>query len=150
MKTIKARVHDDSPVTQRILTQAIDQGRTRIALNVQATTLSFLTELNALVIGFPDQSAILLPVANYPELSALSGEELGQVELGFGGQAICLEPHNLDISIAGLISASESLMAVASSLISARNGRRISAAKATASKANGLKGGRPRKTMAQT
>jgi hypothetical protein len=56
----------------------------------------------------------------------------------------------MHMSISGMISASESLMAVAGSLVAARNGRRISAAKATASKVNGAKGGRPRKKVAQT
>lgn len=149
MKTIKARDHDDQPVTQRVLNQAIDQGRKRKASNIQATTLRFMGDLNAVAVGFSDQTALLLPVANYPELRELSVEELGQIELGFVGKAICLEHRDLHISISGLISASESLMAVASSLIAARNGRRVSTAKATASKTNGLKGGRPRKKVAE-
>ena len=103
-----------------------------------------------MAIGFSDQTALLLPVANYPELRELSVSELGQMELGFGGKAICLEHRDLHMSISGMISASESLMGVASSLIAARNGRRVSAAKATASKANGSKGGRPRKKVAET
>lgn len=150
MKTIKAREHDDQPVTQRVLDQAVDQGRKRNPPNIQATTLRFLGELNALAIGFSDQTALLLPVASYPELRELSVEELEQIELGFGGKAVCLEHRDLHISIAGMISASESLMAVASSLIAARNGRRVSAAKATASKTNGLKGGRPRKKVTES
>lgn len=150
MKTIKAREHDDQPVTPRVLSQAIDQGRKRNAPAIQPTTLRFLSELNALAIGFSDQTALLLPVANYPELRELSASELEQIELGFGGKAICLEHRNLHMSISGMISASESLMGVAGSLIAARNGRRVSAAKATASKANGSKGGRPRKKVAET
>lgn len=150
MKTIKAQELDDQPVTQRVLNQAIDQGRKRDAPNIQPTTLRFLSELNALAIGFSDQTALLLPVANYPELRELSVSELGQMELGFGGKAICLDHRDLHMSISGMISASESLMGVAGSLIAARNGRRVSAAKATASKANGSKGGRPRKKVAET
>lgn len=150
MKTIKAQELDDQPVTQRVLNQAIDQGRKRNAPNIQPTTLRFLSELNALAIGFSDQTALLLPVANYPELRELSVSELGQMELGFGGKAIYLDHRDLHMSISGMISASESLMGVAGSLIAARNGRRVSAAKATASKANGSKGGRPRKKVAET
>lgn len=150
MKTIKAREHYDEAVTQRVLNRAIDQGGKRDTPNIQATTLRFMGELNALAIGFADQTALLLPVANYPELRELSVKELEQIELGFGGKAVCLEHRDLHISISGMISASESLMGVASSLIASRNGRRISAAKATASKTNGLKGGRPRKKVADT
>jgi hypothetical protein len=150
MKTIKAREDEDQPVTQQVLDQAIDQGRKRNATDIQPIMLRFLSELNALAIGFSDQTALLLPVANYPELRELSVTELGQIELGFGGKAICLEHRDMHMSISGMISASESLMAVAGSLVAARNGRRISAAKATASKVNGAKGGRPRKKVAQT
>jgi hypothetical protein len=111
MKTIKAREDEDQPVTQQVLDQAIDQGRKRNATDIQPITLRFLSELNALAIGFSDQTALLLPVANYPELRELSVTELGQIELGFGGKAICLEHRDMHMSISGMISASESLMA---------------------------------------
>ena len=77
MKTIKAQELDDQPVTQRVLNQAIDQGRKRNAPNIQPTTLRFLSELNALAIGFSDQTALLLPVANYPELR----EQIGRAHV---------------------------------------------------------------------
>ncbi|WP_341959036.1 DUF2442 domain-containing protein [Pseudomonas sp. RC10] len=112
---------------------------------LHATTLQFLADLNALAIGFSDRTAVLLPVSLYAELRCLSIEELSQIELGFSGSALCLERRDLHVSITGLISASEPLMAMAASVIAARNGRRSSQAKANASKANGLKGGRPRK-----
>jgi hypothetical protein len=41
MKTIKAQERDDQPVTQRVLNQAIDQGRKRNTPNIQATTVCF-------------------------------------------------------------------------------------------------------------
>lgn len=49
------------------------------------------------------------------------------------------------MSIAGMISASKPLMDMAASVIASRNGRQSSAAKAEAARANGRKGGRPRK-----
>lgn len=148
MKTIKASEHDDEIVTAQSLAQAIDQGRKGSRSALHATTVQFLGTFNALAIGFADQTAVLLPIDNYTELRDLSAEDLDRIELGYAGSALCLPHQDLHIAIAGLISASEPLMTMAASLIATRNGRRSSAAKANASKANGLKGGRPRKVIA--
>jgi hypothetical protein len=145
MKPVKAREHDDDIVDHAALEQATELGRTRGVL--RAVTLQFMSSLNAYAIGFADQTALLLPVANYPELRNLSVQELEQMELGFGGGALCLESRDLHISVAGMISASESLMAMAASVVASRNGRRSTEAKTKASRANGLKGGRPRKVI---
>ena len=67
------------------------------------------------------------------------------MEVGFAGAAICHEARDLQVSIAGLISASKPLMDMAAVVIASRNGRRSSEAKAQAARANGRKGGRPRK-----
>lgn len=145
MKPVKAREHDDDIVDHVALEQATELGRTRGVL--RAVTLQFMSSLNAYAIGFADQTALLLPVGNYPELRNLSAQELAQMELGFGGSALCLESRDLHISVAGMISASESLMAMAASVVASRNGRRSTEAKTKASRANGLKGGRPRKVI---
>jgi hypothetical protein len=68
-----------------------------------------------------------------------------RLELGFGGSALCLDSHDLHVSIASLVSASEPLMELASTVIATRNGRSKSDAKAQAARENGQKGGRPRK-----
>lgn len=149
MKSVKAREHDDEVVTQDVLNQAISRGRKRSQCVLHATTLQFLGTLNALAIGFSDQTAVLLPVDNYVELRSLSREELDQLKLELAGSALCLEHRDLHLSIATLVSASEPLMAMAASVIAARNGRRSSQAKADAAKANGLKGGRPRKLVSE-
>ena len=99
----------------------------------------------SLLIGFSDQSAALLPVKNYPELSALGVAELEGLAIGYGGTALCLEARDLHVSIAGLVSASQPLMDLAATVIAVRNGSRRTEAKAQASRENGGKGGRPRK-----
>lgn len=101
-----------------------------------------------LLIGFADQSAVLLPVKNYPELSALGVAELEGLAIGYGGTALCLEARDLHVSIAGLVSASQPLMDLAATVIAVRNGSRRTEAKAQASRENGRKGGRPRKAEA--
>jgi hypothetical protein len=145
MKTIKAQERFNEPVTEASLEQAIKRGRTRHEPHLYATAVSYLPTHEALLVSFADQSALLLPVHNYPELSELNKAELAHLELGFGGSALCLEEKDLHVSITGLISASDPLMAMASMVVAARNGSRRSPAKAQSSRENGQKGGRPRK-----
>lgn len=145
MKTVKAKDHDDEPVTEAVLARAVDAGRKRRSAALHAKGVRYLPEFEALAISFADQAAVLLPVKKYVELARLSLAELGRIEIGFGGTALCLDECDLHVSIAGLVSASKPLMELASTVIAARNGSRSSAAKALAARANGQKGGRPRK-----
>ncbi len=147
MKTIKARDRFDEPVTPAVLARAIARGKELRPPGLRASAVQYLRPLKSLLIGFTDHSAIVLPVKNYPELAQLSAPELGRLSIGFGGGALCLEERDLDVSIAGLVSASAPLMAMAASVIAARNGSRSSEAKAAASRENGAKGGRPRKLL---
>jgi hypothetical protein len=142
MKTVKAAVLADKPVTDAVLEQAIERGQRR-AGGVQVARLSY--QAPCLHLGFEDGSAILLPVSNYPELAGLSEADLLGLELGFSGTALCHKDLDLHVAIAGLIAASQPLMELAGVLSASRNGRQSSAAKAQAARLNGKKGGRPRK-----
>jgi hypothetical protein len=145
---VKAGERFDEPVTEAVLAQSIERGRLRRSTSLHATGVQYLSTLRCLLISFADQSAVALPVKNYPELAALRPAELRQLAVGFGGSALCLEARDLHVSIAGLVSASQPLMEMAASVIAARNGSRVSAAKGRASRENGQKGGRPRKLAA--
>lgn len=144
MKTVKAQEQFDEPVTEAVLEQAIERGRKRRSQGVHATTVQYLPVLHSLLIGFADQSAVALPVKNYPELAELGMAELERLAVGFGGSALCLDERDLHVFIAGLVSASKPLMEMAATVIAIRNGSRRSTAKATSSRTNGRKGGRPR------
>jgi hypothetical protein len=148
MNKIKAAARLNQPVTDEVLARAIERGKGRKNSGVHATSVSYASKLQALLVGFADQSAVMLPVKNYPELRSLSSAELKAFEIGFGGAALCLERRDLHISIAGLVAASRSLMAMANTVVAAHHGRRSSKAKAAASRENGRKGGRPRKHAA--
>jgi hypothetical protein len=134
----KERAHQ--PVTASSLDAAIKRGRKRRESLLQAKTVAYLAITKSLMIGFSDDSAVLLPIKNYPELATLSKSELSRLSLGFGGSALCFHKNDLHISIAGLIAASEPLMSMASVMTASRNGKLHSEAKATAARANGLKG----------
>jgi hypothetical protein len=139
---IKAQVFEDVPVTEDSMRRAV---ATRQSRTPQAVSVQFLPSRQSLLIAFADQSAIALPIAKFPELEALDPAELDRLAIGFGGQALCLEEKDMHMSIQGMLSASDALMGLAASMVAASNGRRISAAKSEAARANGRKGGRPRK-----
>jgi hypothetical protein len=143
MKTIQASIQADRPVTEETLEQAIQRGELsrRSGLNARAVTWTG----HSLVISFEDGSGVLLPAKNYPEFDGFDDEDFADLKVGFAGTALCHEGSDLQVSIAGLISASKPLMDMASSVIASRNGRQSSVAKAEAARANGKKGGRPRK-----
>lgn len=147
MKTVKAKEHDDEPVTEDVLARALAEGRKRRGMTLHAKDVRYLPEFEALAVSFADKAAVLLPVKKYAELAQLSLSELGRIEIGLGGSALRLDERDLHVSIAGLVSASKPLMELASTVIAARNGSRSSAAKALAARTNGQKGGRPRKPV---
>jgi hypothetical protein len=144
MKIIKVKPSVPRPMTEDMLDAAIKRGETRQASSLQAVSVSF--EKPSLVIRFDDGSGVLLPVDQYPEFDGFEAGDYEGVTVGFAGTALCHEGKDLDVSIAGMISASPSLMRMAASVVASRNGRQSSAAKSEAARANGKKGGRPRKT----
>lgn len=143
MRTVKAKAQVDIPVTETRLDEAIERGKLRPASGLRATAVIFQDP--CLAVSFEDGSGVLLPVGNYPEFDGFESDDFAAVEVGYGGTALCHEGKDLHVSIVGMISASKPLMAMAASVIASRNGRQSSTAKAEAARANGRKGGRPRK-----
>lgn len=143
MKTIKAKLQVDRPVTEEVLDEAIERGQLRHKSGLQVTAVTFQDA--CLTIRFEDGTGVLLPVKLFPEFDGFEAEDFAGLTVGLSGTALCNEEKDLHVSIAGMISASKPLMNMAASVISSRNGRQSSAAKAEAARANGKKGGRPRK-----
>ncbi|MCU1750943.1 DUF2442 domain-containing protein [Pseudomonas sp. 6D_7.1_Bac1] len=142
MKTVQVKEQLDRPLTEAALDDAIERGRARRSgLNA----ISVSVQQHCLLIDFEDGSAVLLPVKNYPEFDGFEAADFNQLKVGFAGTALCHDGKDLQVSIAGMIQASKPLMDMAASVIASRNGRQSSVAKALAARANGKKGGRPRK-----
>jgi hypothetical protein len=147
MSIVTARTLFDEPVTDDVLRRAVARGHQRRSA-LHASAVQYMADSQSLWIGFSDLSAVILPVKNHPELAQLSRTQLDGLVLGFAGSAICLAEQDLHISIAGLVSASVPLMAMAATVVASRNGSRSSASKAVAARENGQKGGHPRKLLA--
>lgn len=95
-----------------------------------------------LVLEFANGAAFMVPARSLEGLSVATDEQLAEVEL-LGETGLHWESLNVDYSISGLMSGvfgSRSFMEV-----QRKGGQSRSAAKAAASRANGAKGGRPRK-----
>ena len=148
MTNKKASSRFDVPVTQEGLDQAIASGRKRASAGFRATAVHYVPAFRVLLFSLSDRSAVALPVSNYPELAALNDKELQALSLGFGGSALCLDTHDLHMSLAGMIAASQPLMDMAATLVATNNGRKSSAAKSAAARENGRKGGRPKAVLA--
>ncbi|WP_336356107.1 DUF2442 domain-containing protein [Pseudomonas granadensis] len=143
MKIIKAKPSAHRPLTEEMLDTAIKLGEERRAGSFRAVSVTL--EKPSLIIRFEDGSGVLLPVDRYPEFDGFDAQDYEDLTIGFAGTALCHAGKDLDVSIAGMISASPSLMQMAASVVASRNGRQSSAAKSAAARANGKKGGRPRK-----
>lgn len=91
---------------------------------------------NGYLFGFPAKSS--------PYLAKATAKQLSAVEVGPGGSGLRWEELDVDLSVPGLLLSAlgrgEQLTELARIA-----GRSTSAAKAAASRANGAKGGRPRK-----
>ena len=146
MKTIKAKTLMDQPVTEAALDEAIERGQLKQQNCLQAIAVTH--GASRLTVSFEDGSGVLLPVKLYAEFDDFCAEDFAALTVGFSGTALCHEGKDLQVSIAGMISASKPLMAMAASVAASRNGRQSSAAKSAAARANGKKGGRPRKVDA--
>jgi hypothetical protein len=107
MKAVKARERFDESVTATVLEQAIVRGCKQRSQGLRAMAVQYLPAFKSLLISFADQSAVVLPVKNYPDLAELNTTELERLAVGFGGSALCLDERDLHVSIAGLVSASQ-------------------------------------------
>lgn len=143
MKTVKAKIVPDVPISEADIDKALVRGRKLKRSYASASSVRYADD--CICIGFSDGSRIMLPVASLPEFEGFCVTDFQQLEIGFGGKALCCEPQDLHVSIIGLVATSQPLMELAASMVASRNGRRSSAAKSEAARANGKKGGRPRK-----
>lgn len=145
MKIVKAKTWADVPLTPADVDKAIVRGKKLSRSSASASTVRY--EQGCLSIGFSDGSRIVLPVGNHAEFEGFSLQDFEALEMGFGGTAVCCDARDLHVSITGLIAASQPLMDMAASMVASRNGRKSSSAKSAAARANGKKGGRPRKVL---
>ncbi len=123
---------------------ALAAGRIEAEIEIRAQAVRYVPERDAIEIVTSRNAGFLIPRQWIGALQDIPTDELSKLEVWPDGSAIELEDRDIQISVHGLLTAmlpSRSIAAVFAS----RGGQATSRAKRKSSRANGRKGGRPRK-----
>jgi len=115
--------------------------RGRIDHQFDAKELCYDPQRDVIALTLHNGVRIEHPRASLDELAGLPQEKLAEMRLGPQGQAIEIRSLDIDVSILGI-----NVNAVGYSVIQSMAGQVRSLKKAAAARANGKKGGRPRKS----
>ncbi|HEY0025154.1 MAG TPA: DUF2442 domain-containing protein [Longimicrobium sp.] len=136
-----SRLTDEAILAQ--YTAACEADRIADLTEPRAKSASYDRTTGRIVVELKLGSAFAFPPGLYPELQGRTPEELALVEPDPSGEALLWEELDVGITVAGIlvrILGDSMLRAFAS-----RGGSSTSERKAAAARANGRKGGRPRK-----
>ncbi|MFO7635064.1 MAG: DUF2442 domain-containing protein [Caldilinea sp.] len=128
---------------------ALRRGAQQAALEPHARSAHYDAEAHALIIELTNGVTVSTPIHLLQGLEGAPAERLAAVVLGPRGASLHWEELGVDFSVAGLLTGvfgTRAWMAEAGR----RGGRATSEAKAAAARANGAKGGRPKKTVQVT
>ena len=135
------------PTTDEELSQAIAAGQRRRAMERRAVGVRYNSDRDAVEIELTDGAAVRLPRALVEEFRDIPPADMAKLRVSPAGYGIKLDAHDIDISVHGLIAALATPGDAASSL-GKLGGAARSEAKRVSARANGAKGGRPRKVRA--
>src|SRR5690349_14539144 len=131
------------PITEEQYANGADIGRHRLEAATIAQSVSYDITGDRIMLEIKDCS-LGIPRWKISELVGLSPQDLADIRLSAIGDAITVGSCDVQIDLAGLI-ADIMPQTVVEKAFAKRGGRATSPTKANASRANGAKGGRPRK-----
>jgi hypothetical protein len=138
------------PLTDARIAEQYERARRRAAAadaaEPRAATAAFDREARRLRIELTSGVRVDVPVAAEPLLGALDDDVLATVRLASAGRALHWPAPDLHVDVPGLVALAINLAAWAPKYL----GSRTSPAKADAARANGRKGGRPRREVRST
>jgi Protein of unknown function (DUF2442) len=122
------------------------RGDARVADPSSVLDARYDSDADAIELGFKTGGSMAIPRAMVPGLERASASKLESVVVSPAGDALSWPALNVDVYVPGLVERAFGTRLFAAST-GRRGGRHRSKAKAAAAKANGAKGGRPRKRM---
>ena len=129
-------------LTDTAIDAALERGRTARAGEPRAAAARYDRTSGRVIVDLENGCTFAFPPRLAQGLEAASDEQLAAVEILGRGYGLHWEALDVDLSLPGLMAGIFGTKA----WMARRAGQATSAAKAAASRANGAKGGRPRKT----
>ena len=128
--------------TDTAIDAALERGRAALASEPRAATARYDRSSGRIIVDLENGCTFAFPPRLAQGLEVASDDQLAAVEILGQGYGLHWEELDVDLSLPGLMAGIFGTKA----WMARRAGQATSAAKAAASRANGAKGGRPRKT----
>jgi hypothetical protein len=122
------------------------RGKARVEDPSSVVHARYDSAADAIQLAFKGGGSMTIPRTVVPGLERALAAKLGAVVVSPAGDALSWPSLDVDVYVAGLVERAFGTRLFAAST-GRRGGRRRSKAKAAAAKANGAKGGRPRKRL---
>ncbi len=129
-------------LTDADIAAANARGRTARATEPHAEAARYDRASGRIIVDLTNGATFAFPPALVQGLDKATAQELAEVEIIGAGYGLHWEKLDVDYSVPGLVNG----VFGTAKWMASRAGRTSSAAKAAAARANGAKGGRPRKT----
>jgi hypothetical protein len=142
----KERIPSEAEIRAQI-PAAIARGKAARKAGLRAQSAYYDRSADRIVMELTNGDLFGFPARRIPALARRTREELATVEVLPGGSGLHWEALDVDLSVPGLLLDAANRRELAAAF-GRSAGRSRSEAKATAARANGAKGGRPRKHAA--
>jgi hypothetical protein len=129
-------------LTDAQIAAANERGRIVRETQPHAAAARYDAKSDRVIVDLTNGATFAFPPRLVQGLNQATAEQLGEVEIIGAGYGLHWEALDLDYSVPGLVNG----VFGTAKWMAARAGRTVSPAKAAAARANGAKGGRPRKT----
>src|SRR5258708_4359813 len=132
----------------RMLDKAERRGRQSVADEPRAIDARYDAASGRVLVSLSNGCSFAFPARLAEGLEAASDDDLASVEILGAGYGLHWEALDVDLSVPGLLGGLFGTKAYMDRLRAARAGSATSTRKARAARKNGIKGGRPRKSVA--
>lgn len=135
-------------ITEQGITRALEAGLQEAEAEFRARAVRYCSDRDVVEIVTTREAGFLIPRSWISAFAGLSSGQLAELAVWPDGSAIELETLDIQVSVHGLLTQALPAMLPAravAGLFASRGGRSTSHAKRVTARANGRKGGRPRK-----